>query len=60
MLKNRYKDKKLITHTLVKAIFDLQPLETESYANLTQLLVNFNKNVRAFFALGQHTDTWDT
>lgn len=60
LLADRYENSKLIIHTHVRAIFDLQPVKSESYLHLRKLLDNFNKNVSALSALGQPTDTWDT
>lgn len=60
ILEERYKNKKLIVHTHVKALFDSPQIKGECYKELRKLLDNVNKNLRVLQALGQEIDKWDT
>lgn len=60
LLRDRYQNRRMIIHNHVRALFELQPVKTESYTALRKFLDEFQKHLRALSALNQETDKWDT
>lgn len=60
LLKERYENKKLITHNHIKALFEIQSLPKENSTQLRQFLDTIQKHIRALKLLGQPTDSWNS
>lgn len=59
LLKDRFQNRKLITHNHIKALFNIEPITKESHIFLRKLLDSVLKNMRALKVLGQPTEHWD-
>lgn len=60
LLVERYDNKRLAIHNHVKALFDLLPMQKESYISIRQLLDNLNKHLRALESFNEPIKHWDT
>ncbi|XP_071052910.1 uncharacterized protein [Onthophagus taurus] len=60
LLRNRYENKRIIVHTYVREMFELNALNQESHTHLRRLVDHFRKHLRALDSLGQPTNSWDT
>lgn len=60
MLKDRYENKRIIIHSHVKGLFELQGALKESHNNLRKLLDTFVTHYRCLKNLGQPVEHWDT
>lgn len=60
LLKERYEDKSRIINTHIRHLFELEPLQRESYSQLQSLLNDTLKHVQALKSLNQPTEHWDS
>jgi hypothetical protein len=60
ILKSRYENKRIIMQKHVNAIFNLQPIKTESFYNIRKLIDDCQIHIRALNSLGLPTQHWDT
>ncbi|XP_018571452.1 uncharacterized protein LOC108911101 [Anoplophora glabripennis] len=58
LLLDRFKNKKLIIHNHIKAIFEHPGVVKESYTELRKLYDNVIKHLRSLKTLGEKTDEW--
>ncbi|XP_050313723.1 uncharacterized protein LOC126748497 [Anthonomus grandis grandis] len=60
LLKDRYQNKKAITHSHIKAIFNLPMIKEENHSSLRKFLDSFQKHFRCLENLGEKVIHWDT
>ncbi|XP_045449127.1 uncharacterized protein LOC123657649 [Melitaea cinxia] len=56
----RYNNNRLLINNHVQALFNVEPLSTESSVSLRRLVDVTNKNIRALKTLNEPTEHWDT
>ncbi|XP_045501378.1 uncharacterized protein LOC123698678 [Colias croceus] len=60
LLENRFHNNRLLVHNHVKALFNVQALQSESFVHIRRLIDSTLRNLRALKSLNEPTDSWDT
>lgn len=58
-IRNRFDNKRLLTHNHINAIFNINHMQEESSLHIRNIVDTLNKHIRALNALGQSTEHWD-
>lgn len=60
ILKERFKNKNIIIHTHIKALFELPQVTKDSHTSLRDLSDSMSQHLRALESLGQPVESWDS